>query len=425
MNAAVVAARDGGQSGRQGGGAFNPRVMLAIIVAGALAIAAYLLLSAYSPQLSSGNNGGAHALSNSATGFSALVALAKESGLESEVWREEGGPGEGSLLVLTPEFGTSPEAVKERIDAQQALGPTLVILPKWETRRHRFRPGWVEKVGLPMIPGMQAGPLAAWNRELELDSDDRPATAGTPFSAGIGADGEPIRFAMPANPQALMCKGCDDRMTYPDGRAMMAVYWPDYPVYILADPDFLNNHGIKDKAAAAAALRLLDQLAADGEASHVAFDMTLNGFGKQRSILRFLFEPPFLAITLCLVLAAVLAGWQAFNRFGPPARRSREIALGKDALIANGAELMKQAGKDLHGAGVYARHVRDQLAQALKAPAGLEGPALEAWLDRFTPHGSPQFSALMQQMTRAGSEDEMVRTGREMIRWRKDVLREH
>ncbi len=417
------------------GSAFNPRVMLAIIVAGALALAAYMVLTAYSPQLAKGNNGGAHALSNGATGFSALVALTKESGIDSEVYRDEGSPGENSLLVLTPDFMTSPDDVKELVGGHQSKGPTLIILPKWETRRHPYRTGWVERVGIPFLSGLQMLPLKTWGEKLELEQDGqlsgapsqkaKSEIAKTPFATNFPEDGRPIRFLMPEQRQSLRCGQCTDSIRYPDGKVMVAAMWDDYPVYILADPDFLNNQGLKDKTAGVAALQLLDRLAEDGNAEWIAFDVTLNGLGKQRSILRFLFEPPFLAITLCLVLAGVLAGWQAFNRFGPPARRRCEIALGKDALITSGAELMKQAGKDRHGAGVYARHMRDLLAQALKAPGGLDEAALESWLDRFTPPDMRKFSTLMQEMTRAANAEQMVIIGREMTRWRKGVLREH
>ena len=39
-----------------------------------------LVLGAYAPDLRSGHNGGAHALSNAATGFSGLVRLAEATG---------------------------------------------------------------------------------------------------------------------------------------------------------------------------------------------------------------------------------------------------------------------------------------------------------------------------------------------------------
>lgn len=426
--AAGVTAAGGGaphSSGNSSGSAFDPRVILAVIVAGALAIAAYTFLSAYSPQLSSGNNGGAHALSNSATGFSALVALAKESGVEGGVYRDEEDAGEGALLILTPEFGTEADAIKKQIEAHQIYGPTLVILPKWLVQKHPLRPGWVQRISDAPMMLYDEIPDDYWGAKMSAKRAISAAKKEQNITTGFYEGSDPFRLTLPAEYVGINCGACEDGLRLADGNYLVGVSWPDYPVFLLAEPDLLNNYGLRDKARGKAAMELLSRIADYGEADRVAFDVTLNGFGKKKSILRFLFEPPFLAVTLSLVLAAILAGWQAFNRFGPPARRAREIALGKNALIANGAELMKQAGKDHHGAGVYARHVRDQLAGALKAPSGLEDEALNRWLDRFTPHGMKSFSQLMHEMTGAPDAGEMVKIGREMSRWRKGVLREH
>ena len=87
------------------------------------------------------------------------------------------------------------------------------------------------------------------------------------------------------------------------------------PIYILSDPDLINTHGLKDLGTMQTGFAIVGALkAGDGP---VMFDATLNGFARERSILRLLFDPPFLAVTLCLFAAAALAGFQAFVRFGP------------------------------------------------------------------------------------------------------------
>ena len=50
-------------------GAFKPATVILMILVGMLAFAATLVLGAYAPDLRSGRNGGSHALSNGATGF--------------------------------------------------------------------------------------------------------------------------------------------------------------------------------------------------------------------------------------------------------------------------------------------------------------------------------------------------------------------
>ena len=63
-----------------GEGAFNARTMLLITAIGTLAFIAMLVLGAYAPDLRSGKNGGAHALSNAAVGFTGIVRLADATG---------------------------------------------------------------------------------------------------------------------------------------------------------------------------------------------------------------------------------------------------------------------------------------------------------------------------------------------------------
>ena len=74
------------------------------------------------------------------------------------------------------------------------------------------------------------------------------------------------------------------------------------------------------------------------------FDVTLNGLGSSKSPLKLMFDPPFLAVTLAIVAALLLAG-PAGDR---PLRRAaagreRAIAFGKAALVDNSAALVRKA----------------------------------------------------------------------------------
>ena len=74
----------------EGDGAFRRATMLLIVAIGTLAFIATLVLGAYAPDLRSGKNGGAHALSNAATGFSGLVRLAEKTGRNPVIVRSAG-----------------------------------------------------------------------------------------------------------------------------------------------------------------------------------------------------------------------------------------------------------------------------------------------------------------------------------------------
>jgi hypothetical protein len=120
---------------------FSPKVVLGLVMAALLAAAAYALLSAYAPDLRSGE-GGENALSSSATGYGGIVRLMRLVGHPAVINRTGGRrttyPG---LMVLTPEQPLAPAD----------LGPDhprLVVLPKWRTVPDPIHQGWVRSAGL-------------------------------------------------------------------------------------------------------------------------------------------------------------------------------------------------------------------------------------------------------------------------------------
>jgi hypothetical protein len=101
-----------------------------------------------------------------------------------------------------------------------------------------------------------------------------------------------------------------------------------------------------------------------------------------RNLLRAMFEPPFLAMTLALLVRPLLAGLYGVGRFGPARRPVRAIPFGKAALVENSAGLVRLAGREVRLGAAYADLVRDEAARAGAAPPHLQGEALEAYLDR-------------------------------------------
>ena len=71
----------------RGRGAFSPAVMIGLVLVGVFSFAAFILLSAFEPELTSGSNGGAQALSQSAVGFAGAVRLLHEMGAPVRVGR--------------------------------------------------------------------------------------------------------------------------------------------------------------------------------------------------------------------------------------------------------------------------------------------------------------------------------------------------
>jgi hypothetical protein len=196
----------------------------------------------------------------------------------------------------------------------------------------------------------------------------------------------------------------------------------DGPLYVLADPDLMNNHGLKDRATALAAVQILGRLNSTDSQS-IIFDLTLNGFGKSPSVLKLPFEPPFLALSLALFIAVLLAGLHGAFRFGPEAREERAIAFGKLALVDNSAGLIQLAHREHRTGGAYVDLVRDSAAQASGAPPSLRGEALDDYLDRLSEQDGVSFTSLAESLRQASDRFQLLSAARALFQWKKDYIR--
>lgn len=366
---------------------------------------------AYAPDLRSGDDGEAQALSKSAVGFAGIAEALRLSGETALVNRAPLPSGRGrGLLVVTPTPSTNLQAV----EGFSFSGPVLIVLPKWLAAPDPGHRGWVKKAEILDPAGFAPGSIAARAGVARRMGIDRPvlhAIAG-PFAIGRTFQAGPVDLL-----QSLTARGWVPVLTDDAGATVLARA-PGRPLYILSDPDLMNTQGIADVRTLATALAILRTLRADD--GPVIFDVRLNGLGRERSVLRLLFEPPFLAVTLCLATAAVLAGIQACCRFGPVRRGARAIPLGKTALVDNTAALIRLAGKEHRLGGRYADLTADLAGRAAGAPRGLGGEALAAFLDRLGARRRlPQpFSDLEAQARFAPSAAGLVGAAGRLYRWR-------
>jgi hypothetical protein len=394
-------------SARRGEGVFNPVIIGIVVAVGILAFAAMLVLGAYAPDLKSGKNGGSHALSNAATGFSGLVRLAEATGRHPKIVRNVAALDEDALVVATPNSGT--DDLNPVLQHRQGK-PTLLVMPKWQTVPDPLHPGWVKTVGL--LPAADPGRLLAPSRPIEVN---RHSASGVKLqTVGVGAPAE-IQFTAPGVLQTMAGKDLRPIVEDPEGRIVVAQIGETY-TYILADPDLLANRGIADLHQAGAALALLNYLNADG-AKSVLFDVTLNGLGQGKNALKLAFDPPFLAVTLALVAAVLLAGLQGLVRFGAPRRPQRALAFGKAALVDNAAALVRKARRQAAFGRLYAALVRDRAAAAFAVPARLQGPAVDAYLDGL---GGRPFSALAAAADDASDNDRLLSAAQALHDWERE-----
>jgi hypothetical protein len=394
---------------------FNPRLVYGLIAAGIITFAALVLMLAYGPPLREGQGqvDRAQMLSPSAVGYKGLAQLVGRF-RQANVISSPGDLDYEDLFVMAVGESTRPEDI-EWVRARRASRATLIILPKWITARHGRRRDWVRLIG----PG--AGDSVARTLGFQL----RNAGRRRPGEIARGADIlEGMAIPVPAYPQLIDGPDLTALVSLPEGGTLVARIG-DQPHYVVADPDLLNNHRLSDPRVARAALALIDGFNAT-DATSVNFgtfsDQAESGPGPQPSLIRLAVEPPFLAMTLALIVAALLAGLHGAVRFGQPRREERAIALGKAALVENSAGLIKLAGREARLGAAYADVVRQDTARAVAAPPALSGSALDAYLDRLSRGDGPKFTSLVTEVVWARDRHELVAAARALFSWKKDII---
>lgn len=395
---------------------FSPKAVVWMIMVGVFAFAAFVVLSAYAPDLRSGRDGRAHALSKSAVGYAGIVALAKGTGIPVVVSR--GGAAGSSLLVLTPEPGVSAKALQSILQETRHR-PVLLILPKWQVAPTLGHPGWVSQAGLvppkavvPALPPSNAPLVIARRRGTAAASLTDIESGRAPFDIGAVASLQTAR-SDGWTPALIDAAG--------DWVVIRSKAQPN--LLVVADPDLFNTQGLKDLRRARMALSILEDLRGDGP---VVFDVSLNGFQRSRGVLKLAFEPPFLAATLCALAAAILMGLHAAARFGAPHAPERALALGKRALADNSAALLRLAKREPSMAQPYADLTRQAVARAVGAPRLLDKTELDAVLDRLAAKaGRPaEAASLSAEASKVSDIGGLMAVARKLYDFRRGMTRE-
>jgi hypothetical protein len=392
-----------GAMGIRGDNPFSWRSVLALVVVGSALFLALLWMIGTGIERSQTNDGGGHGYGTGLNGYAGFADLLEAEGYRVVRGRKLGMAGRGGLLVLTPPLFAAASEIDELIANHRQAGPTLVILPKWASipipkalrGKAGAKDGWVWNV--------DAG-SPEWANDLKTtDKLDARIEKQSGEWRGLGLAG---RLPEPKHVQSILSGRIGALIEDREGQ-ILAAYLDDgsasgrllaaagesreaeerayylYPVVIVSEPDLLNNWGMADRRRAMLALRLVDALREDdGTRMPVTFDLTLNGLAASDNLLTLAFTPPFLAATLCLVLAAFAVGWRAFLRFGPPRTQERAIAFGKLALVTNSAGLIRRSRRMHLLSGPYLERARTRLSRALGLPRGLDTGQADEAIDR-------------------------------------------
>jgi len=397
------------------------RLAVLLVAISAASLLGLMLLFACAPDLRSDTSNGGDTVSRSAIGFAGLKTLLDLSGIQTELDR---GPlsrpdTKPSLVILTPEAGTSARDLA----GYEYVAPTLIILPKWLAVPQLPREDWVDKAGkLPEVTvasslhGIAAGvtlvakPGSAKNTEV---------MTGPAAPAGFSG------FVLPHVEELRSIGGAKSILIARNyGPILAMTNHGGQPVYILSEPDLMNNHGLSDQTTARAALAIIAGLRRGN--GPVRFDVTLNGFGRDPSLLHAIFQTPLLGATICALLAALLIGLHAASRFGAPIDPGRVFARGKKVLAANTADLLRMMGREGALAPRYVQSARDMALARLGArrASAPEQDELLAIIERGN-GVAVTYGELARDAGNARTGADLQRIAAKAYAWRKGITREH
>jgi hypothetical protein len=247
------------------------------------------------------------------------------------------------------------------------------------------------------------------------------AVGGAHVRLRVGPDGKELTPGPIESLQTMSGSAWTGYVTDQQGRTILARL-EGSETYVLAEPDLMNTHGLKDLATAQAAMAISEAIR-DGD-SPVVFDLTLAGYRRSPNPLRLAFEPPMLGATLCALLAALLMGVHAAVRFGSPVESGRSLALGKQALADNSAALIAMAGREHRIVPRYASAIRRRVARIVGVSADTRDEELNALLDRLRRRNdtAQPIGSLVAEAGRAEDASDALRVARKLYRWRRDMI---
>lgn len=422
---------------------FTVRTALALVLFGCGMFVALLWMIGSGLGEGRANNGGAHAEGRGLNGYAALSDYLERRGFTVRHGRSEKSHKEPGLLVLTPPANMDGKAIDKIVAARRAIGPTLVITPKWNAfptgaGDTSAKSGWVHLAGPSgvqwrgFLDNLTLYPVGGGKNPARLDWFARGIRGTFPqralAMAGKGPGMAPL--VLSANGRDVFAAYLDDGY-YPNLAALSPPGWPTeadedegevYPLVMVYDADLLDNYGMARQPSAQLAEALVRAALsdADGQASgpqSVTFDLTLNGIKRSDNLLTMAFSPPFLAATLCLLLAAGAVGWRAFLRFGPPRVPGRAIAFGKRALVANSAGLIVRSRRYHLLGPPLAEAARQRLVRAFALPRDRDPASELAALDqaaRAAGAGDHAFSEISARLSQARNQRDLVKAAHEL-----------
>ncbi len=357
---------------------FSRLAILLLVVCTTGLFALSVLLRAFpNSEGATGNNIRPSSHSRSAVGHMGFYELLRRSGLPVQ-------RGIGDVITQTGRDGVLIVAEPDRyiLIGQNNFKFTtvrsmLLVLPKWGGLRDRDRRGWIAKARelSPAVPDgilshivddseiVRVPPPPDWRiNEIGLDPQTRVTTQ--------------LITSRKLRPIVATANGILlGEVKNQKGRT----------IWVLSDPDIIENHGLLQGANASFALNMINALLAEADADGpIVFDETVHGFSSTPSSpLQIMVKFPFGIVTGLAAIAIILLLWAATGRFGAPRTEQSALNFGKTGLIANSARLIERAGHQAMALQRYLRMTVRDVATQLHAPAANEETQTLSWLDHI------------------------------------------
>ncbi len=358
---------------------FSRTAITLVVGAIAISLVGAVLLSVFLGDLTGRPSASSDGYSVSAIGHHALVEVLEELDIPVVVSRHgsAGKVEDGLLIVAEPVVPPGDHASAAALRALVTSAPrTLLVLPKWYGTAETANRRWLETVS--MLDDTDVDSIL-----IALGTDARVARIApgevTTDELHLGAPSFEVARDMAL--AQVTTDGDGDALHAIDDHGLVTWFTVDETtVYLLTDPDVLNNAGLGRPGNARFAVGLIDHLRHGGP---VVIDETLHGFAEEPSLWKALFRFPLAVVTLHVVLLAVLVLWAAVGRFGPARLAPPPLGAGKAYLIRNTAALMRVAGHHGHALERYLVVAVDAVRAELHAPPELTPVALAGWLERI------------------------------------------
>ncbi|MEM1148604.1 MAG: DUF4350 domain-containing protein [Pseudomonadota bacterium] len=349
---------------------FSAVIIIVMISVGTIAFVALFALLAWSPDLANKNRAGDHPYSESALGYSGLVTLLEADGQSVSVSRLSSTLtfNDGLLIITIPRYGTARAG---DIELQSVTQPALYVLPKWAGYRDRANPSWQRDTELlnKRFPEQIA---RDFDSDISVWRLRNPGRIETPF----GRHTPRFEHKM----QVIETDSLEPIVQTAGGTLLAKL--PGREIYLLSDPDLINTFGLARRDNARMALGLIEWIKDFPEQS-ITLDATLHGFERSESLLRAIFDVPFLGATMIAIATILLVGWAAFIRFAPPLRDPPVRAFGKIALAESSAGLISMTRREGQMAPAYLTVVRRNLARRIGLPEQTSDEAFAQSADRL------------------------------------------